>query len=153
MNFWKILLSKAESRNLRPTVVGTGRAPDDVEEKALVARDAEFGVSRREVILVASFVKQCLEERVIEQADFDDKPFLLLPNVHHQVTLRDVLRNRVVLLVRHKGPQTPILATIFTPRARTHFTTTTTTTSNVFPPLVNAHLHHILSLHTFHVLI
>lgn len=152
MNFWKnSLLSKAESRNLQPTVVGTGRTPDNVEEKALVARDGEFGVSRGEVILVASFVKQCLEERVIEQADFDDKPFLLLPNVHHQVTLRDVLRNRIVFLVRHKGPQTPILATIFTPRARTHFTTTTT--SNVFPPLVNAHLHHILSLHTFHVLI
>ncbi|EXC16195.1 hypothetical protein L484_024366 [Morus notabilis] len=83
--------TETERRNPRSVMAGGGGTPNDVEEKALVAGDAEFGVSSGEVKLIASLVKQCLEERVIEQGDFDDKPLVVLAYIDHQVTLWDIL--------------------------------------------------------------
>ena len=107
------------------SVVGAGRATNDVEEEALVARDAKLR-ARDVVKLVAGLVKQCLEKRVVEKADFDDKPLVVFvfPNVHHQVAFRDVFRDRDLFMVRHnilERPQIPLATILVTTCTRTHF--------------------------------
>ncbi|TYK05877.1 hypothetical protein E5676_scaffold432G00080 [Cucumis melo var. makuwa] len=116
-------LSSKTQRDL--PVVRCASTIDNTKEKVLITRNAEFGV-RSEIKLILCLIQQCLEQRVIEKANFDYKPSLILTYIDNQVTLRDVSWDEAILMQRR--PQNP-LAAVLTGCARYNFT-------SYFPPFV-----------------
>ena len=109
------------------SIIRWGSAADNTKEKVLITRNAEFWV-RSEIKLILCLIQQCLEQRMIEKANFDYKPSVILTHIHNQVTLWDVPRNEAILM--QGRPQNP-LATLLAGCTRYHF-------ASYLPPFVCA---------------
>ncbi|KAE8647397.1 hypothetical protein Csa_003472 [Cucumis sativus] len=100
-------LSSKTQRDL--PVIRCASAIDNTKEKVLITRNAEFGVCS-EIKLILCLIQQCLEQRVIEKANFDYKPSLILTHIDNQVTLGDVSRDEAILM--QGRPQNPLAAVL-----------------------------------------
>lgn len=71
---------------------GRGSTSNNTDEEFLLTRYPEFGVSTQIIyFFFLSSIKQCLEQWVVEQPNFDYKPFLVFPNIHYKMALGNIL--------------------------------------------------------------
>lgn len=100
----------SKTRREGSSILRGAGAANHVKKDVFVARDAEFGCSG-EIILVLSLIQQCLEEWVLQQTNFNNKPPVIFTHIHYQVTLWNISWNGGVSLV-HGRPQCPLAAGI-----------------------------------------
>ena len=74
------MFSKAQREG--SSILRRAGASNHAQKNVLVARDTEFGGSS-EIILVPSLIQQCLEEWVLEQSYFNDKPRVIFTHIHY----------------------------------------------------------------------
>ncbi|KAF8403084.1 hypothetical protein HHK36_011178 [Tetracentron sinense] len=105
LDLLKSSMGKGTSKTQRdPLVSRRVGAAKNAKENVLVAGDAKFGVGA-ELVLLLSLIEQCLKERMVEQANFDDKPLILFTYIDYQMTLGDIFWDGVLFV--QASPQSP----------------------------------------------